>query len=125
MQTLQQTLQRLLLLSMAVAMITACARNKPIVDTQGVNMARYHQDLAACQQYAEQVNTGEKVAAGATGGAVVGGAIGAIFNGTKGAQRGAGAGAVGGAAKGAAAGNREQQQVVKNCLRGRGYRVLN
>ncbi|AFU98205.1 glycine zipper family protein [Simiduia agarivorans] len=105
--------------------LTACARNKPIVDTKGIDPVAYEQDLAECQQYAAQVDTGGKAAGGAVAGAVVGGAMGAVINGSKGARTGAGVGAIGSTAKGAARGAREQQQVVKNCLRGRGYKVLN
>jgi hypothetical protein len=39
--------------------------------------------------------------------------------------RSAGVGAVGGGVQGAASGMRERDQVIHNCLRGRGYRVLN
>ncbi|MBB3167925.1 glycine zipper family protein [Simiduia aestuariiviva] len=116
---------KLLAVGLSLLALSGCARNKPIVDTQGIDMVQYRQDLGECRAYAQEVNTGGKVAGGAAAGAVVGGAIGAVLNGTKGAQRGAGAGAVTGAARGAASGRQEKQQVVKNCLRGRGYRVLN
>lgn len=113
------------LILLFTALLVGCARNAPIIDTKGVDIGQYQQDLAECQSYAQQVDTGGKVAGSTAGGAVVGGAIGAVLNGTKGAQKGAGAGAITGAARGAASGQREQQRVVKNCLRGRGYRVLN
>jgi len=109
----------------ALICLAGCASKKPIIDKKGVDMAAYAQDLEECQTYATEVDKTGKVAGGAAAGAVVGGAIGAVFNGSRGASRGAGAGAIGGAAKGAASGEREQAQVVKNCLRGRGYRVLN
>lgn len=105
--------------------LAACARQQPIVDTKGIDQASYQRDLAECQHYASQVDTAGKAAGGAVTGAVVGGAMGAVINGTKGARTGAGVGAVGGTAKGLARGTREQQQVVRNCLRGRGYKVLN
>jgi hypothetical protein len=95
----------------------------PIVDTKGVDMARYQQDLAECEAYAEQVSTGRAVGKGAAGGAVVGAAIGAISGGS--GTRGAGVGAVAGGAQSARGAEREQAQVVRNCLRGRGYKVLN
>ena len=89
-------------------------------------MAKYAIDKAECQQYAAEVKQGEKVARGAIGGAVVGGAIGAIVNrGSNSAERGAGAGAVTGGVRGTLEGIREQEKVVTQCLRGRGYRVLN
>jgi len=52
----------------------------------------------------------------------VGAAIGAI---TGSAGRGAGIGAVTGGAESARISERERANVVSNCLRGRGYRVLN
>ena len=55
-------------------------------------------------------------------GVVVGAAIGAI---TGNAGQGAGIGAVTGGAESARISDREKANVVSNCLRGRGYRVLN
>ena len=69
--------------------------------------------------------TGEKTAKGAASGAVVGGLIGAITGGSSGAAQGAGVGAVGGGARGAIEGEETEVQVVKRCLSGRGYQVLN
>ncbi|MHA7817461.1 MAG: YMGG-like glycine zipper-containing protein [Pseudohaliea sp.] len=107
--------------------LAGCTTTKEIIiDEQGVDMARYRQDLAECRAYAEQVRTGEKTARGAASGAAIGGAIGAITGGSReSAARGAGVGAVSGAAKGASRGEQEAVRVVKQCLRGRGYRVLN
>ena len=85
-----------------------------IIDQKGVNMAAYQQDLAECKTYSESVQTGEKAGVGAASGAVVGGLIGAITGGSEGAVKGA-----------VSQGAQEEVQVVKNCLRGRGYRVLN
>jgi hypothetical protein len=49
--------------------------------------------------------------------------VGAIAGGDAG--RGAGIGAVTGGAQSARIADREKADVVRNCLRGRGYRVLN
>ena len=95
----------------------------PIIDTKGVDMTAYQQDLAECQSYATQVSTGTAVGKGAAGGAAVGAAIGAIAGGD--AAKGAGIGAVTGGAESARISDREKADVVRNCLRGRGYRVLN
>lgn len=112
------------LIFVATLALAACSGTKgPIIDSQGVDMARYQQDLAQCEIYAEQVSTGRAVAKGATGGAAVGAAIGAIASGNAG--QGAGIGAVTGGAQSARIAEREKAGVVKNCLRGRGYRVLN
>ena len=100
--------------------------DEPIIDRKGVDMSRYYADKADCEAYADEVRTGEKVARGAVGGAVVGGAIGAIIDREpNSAERGAGVGAVTGGVRGAQEGVRETERVVKQCLRGRGYKVLN
>lgn len=100
--------------------------DEPIIDRKGVDMTRYYADKTECEAYADEVRTEEKIARGAIGGAIVGGAIGAIVNrGPDSAERGAGVGAVTGGARGAQEGIRETEHVVKQCLRGRGYRVLN
>ena len=96
-----------------------------IIDEKGVDIGAYQNDLAECQTYANSVKTGEKTAKGAASGAVVGGLIGAITGGSSGAAQGAGVGAVGGGARGAMEGEETEVQVVKRCLGGRGYRVLN
>ena len=111
--------------------LTGCASNRPfvdepIIDRKGVDMSRYYADKTECEAYANEVRTGQKVARGAVGGAVVGGAIGAIIDREpNSAERGAGVGAVTGGVRGAQEGARETERVVKQCLRGRGYRVLN
>jgi len=96
-----------------------------IIDDKGVNMTRYEEDLAQCKGYSEQVAVGKKTAKGAASGAVVGGLIGAVTGDSSDVAEGAGVGAVGGGAKGASQGEQDKVRVVKNCLRGRGYRVLN
>lgn len=115
-----------LIVTALVTLNVACTTtDEIIIDDRGVDMARYQDDLNQCRVYSEQVKTGEKAAKGAVSGAVVGGLIGAAVGDSRSAQRGAGAGAVTGGAKGVSQGERDEVQVVKNCLRGRGYRVLN
>ena len=104
--------------------LSACA-SQPIIDTQGKSMAQYEQDLADCKEYAKQVRTGQKVAVGAAAGAAIGAAIGAAVGDSDTAQRTAGAGAISGSARGVERSVNERQQVVHNCLRNRGYAVLN
>lgn len=108
----------------------ACAvfgrgENRVIIDTRGVDMEQYHDDLAQCSQFAKQVPVGKQAGTSAAGGAAVGGAVGAILAGGEGAAKGSGTGAVTGAYRGTAEAKREQSRVIKNCLRERGYRVLN
>tara|TARA_R110002110_G_scaffold205066_1_gene416682 strand:- start:76874 stop:77230 length:357 start_codon:yes stop_codon:yes gene_type:complete len=111
-----------LLLPVVVACTTT---DEIIIDRQGVDMSRYEQDLAECRTYSSEVKTGEKAARGAASGAVVGGLIGAVVGGSSDAASGAGVGAITGGAGGISRGANEEVQVVKRCLRGRGYRVLN
>lgn len=106
-------------------LLSGCASHKIIIDKEGVDMSKYEQDLATCREYSEEVSTGEEAGRSAVGGAVLGGAVGAILGGRRGAETLGGVGAVTGAARGGAHAEREKDQVVKNCLRGRGYRVLN
>jgi len=109
-----------------MCLLSACTTtDEIIIDQKGVNMNAYDQDLAECRTYASEVKTNEKTAKGAGSGALVGGLIGAITGGVDGAARGAGVGAVGGGARGASEGERSEVEVVKRCLGGRGYRVLN
>jgi hypothetical protein len=124
----QQTRLTLSLISAAV-LLTACAgaEVRPIVDMKGVNEARYEKDLAECQEYAKEASgMGSTAAMGAGAGAVVGGLLGLVTGGnTTGIVQAAGAGAVIGGAGGAFKGNESQEAVVKKCLVGRGYKVLN
>jgi outer membrane lipoprotein SlyB len=117
---------------LAFLLVSACAStyrgygySGVIIDEKGVDMSQFHSDLGECEQYASVVPKGERTATGAAEGAVIGGAVGAIFNGSKGAGRGAATGAIAGGVKGANSSEKEKKQVVKNCLRYRGYRVLN
>ncbi len=109
--------------------LTACAgaEVRPIVDMNGVNEARYEKDLAECQDYAKQATgMGGTAAKGAGAGAVVGGLLGLVTgSNTTGIVQAAGAGAVICCAGGAYKGNGSQEAVVKKCLVGRGYKVLN
>jgi outer membrane lipoprotein SlyB len=106
--------------------IGACTTtDEIIIDKKGVNMSAYSQDLAECREYSSEVQTGEKAARGAGSGAVVGGLVGAVVGGSDSAARGAGVGAVTGGARGVNEGEKDKVKVVKRCLRGRGYKVLN
>ena len=117
------------LISLVVMVVAGCAGAdvRPIVDMKGVNEATYENDLKECQTYAQQQSgMAETGAKGAGAGAVVGGLLGLVTGGNKtGILQAAGAGAVIGGAGGAYSGNQSQEAVVKRCLSGRGYRVLN
>ena len=123
-------MKRLLVLCSLVAVAAvgcAGADVRPIVDMKGVNESAYEKDLQECQAYAkEQSGMGSSAAKGAGAGAVVGGLLGLVTGSNKtGIAQAAGAGAVIGTAGGAYSGNQAQEAVVKRCLSGRGYRVLN
>jgi outer membrane lipoprotein SlyB len=113
------------LLTLATVLAGCTTTDEIIIDRKGVDMARYEADLAECRGYAEEVQVAQKAAKGAASGAVVGGLIGAAVGNSRDAQQGAGVGAVTGGAKGLSEGERETLKVVKNCLRNRGYKVLN
>jgi hypothetical protein len=106
-----------------IVVAAGCAGSKPIIDSAGIDMEQYNTDLAECEQISEQVE--QKAVKGAAGGAIVGGLIGAITGSSTRAVTGAGVGAVIGGAKGTGATSKEKERVVKNCLRNRGYEILN
>jgi len=135
-------LKHMLIMVMLVAIpVLAQAQQNPpdvIVDMQGVDQAQYNADLQACQGTGTQVQAQEaereRVVGTAARGAAVGAAAGAISgnSGSQGAKTGAGVGVVAAGARNAR--NRrdakkqtkkEKDMVVKNCMRGRGYNVLN
>lgn len=120
---MNKILYAVLLVSAIVATGCAGRRAEVVIDPAGVDMGKYEHDLAECQQIAKQVH--QKAVGGAAGGAVVGGAVGGIIGDSDTAGKGAGVGAVTGAARGASATKQERQKVVKNCMRDRGYKVLN
>ena len=121
-----KTLAALMLFTLvACSSIEDVSGNTPIIDTQCVDLSRYEGDRTECQAYADEVQIAQKTAAGAVSGAVIGGLLGAVWGNSNTAQRGTGVGAVGGGAKGVVRGVRERDRVIKRCLMGRGYRVLN
>lgn len=123
----------LLILTSAVLLTSGCANGyggygapkKIIIDTQGVNMNAYYQDLADCENYARQIDVASETTEGVVEGAVVGGVIGAVLGNHETAERSAGAGAVLGGVKGNKRARHEQERIVRRCLSGRGYNVLN
>lgn len=115
---------RILVLSCLLALSACTTTNEIIIDEKRSNMTNYEADLADCESYAEQVRVGEKTVKGAASGGAVGGAVGSVSN-RHDTGEGAAIGAITGGAKGLNEGERDKVRVVKNCLRGRGYRVLN
>ena len=113
------------LMLLATMLVGGCAAdpNKPVIDPEGVDMVQFEADREKCEQVAMQVE--QKAGNEAVSGAVILGIIGAIFGDSDSAKRAAGAGFVTGGAKGLGKTELERARVVKNCLRARGYKVLN
>lgn len=134
-------IRRLSLLMLLAAPLLANAQSSGvnvIVDMEGIDPAKYNQDLQSCQGAGTQVQPAEAEREGVVGtaarGAALGAAAGAISgnSGSQGAKSGAGVGVVAAGARNAR--NRrdakkdtksEIDMVVKNCMRARGYSVLN
>jgi len=122
---------KLTILGLGLLLLLSCRQveeimgNRPIVDTRGVDPEALESDLSDCYDFADQVQTGKKVLTGAATGAVVGGVIGAAAGNSETAKRGAGVGAASGTLSGTSHAMSERKRVVRNCLSGRGYLVLN
>jgi len=111
-------------LILSIILFTGCARHSQIIiDPHGIDMGLYQQDLAECQNLSRQVHS--KVGEGIVGGAVVGAIAGKIIGGNRTAVRTAKLGALSGGLSAGGATRHERERVVKNCLRNRGYQVLN
>lgn len=103
----------------------AGASYRPIIDTQGVDFNRYENDLRQCQQFATQTGDAtQKAAVGAAAGAILGSVLAAAAGGGYDRSATARVGAVTGAVSGGAQGETDQRNIIRRCLAGRGYRVL-
>lgn len=112
-----------------ISMFSGCANTganyRPVVDTKGVDLNQYETDLVDCQQFANQTaGAGQSAAAGAAAGAVFGALLAAAAGGGTSKRSTAGVGAVSGAAGAGAQGENNQRNVIRRCLSGRGYKVL-
>lgn len=116
--------KKMIICLLTVSMVAGCATYRPIVDMKGVDRAAYESDLKECQEYAKQVDPSGEAATGAAAGAVFGALLGAAIGGRGYAGYGARVGAAQGVGAGAAHGMAGQIQIVRNCMAGRGYRVL-
>lgn len=119
---MDQGLLRISAVLLVIGLCCSCASKKPIIDTTNVDMQQYERDLADCEQVAKQVETGGRAAESAAAGAAVGAAQGAIWGSV---GRSAASGAVSGGAGGLYAADYEAARVIKNCMRNRGYAILN
>jgi CubicO group peptidase (beta-lactamase class C family) len=95
-----------------------------LIDPQGVDLNRFYRDYADCSRLAAAVDPTGQALTGAGVGAVIGALVGNTQrvegDGVRGALWGAGLGA--GVALSAA--EQERQQVLRRCLRNRGYAVI-
>ena len=96
-----------------------------IIDTRGVDMAVYRNDFLDCSSFSKNIDVTERtIEEGALSG-VTGAAVGAVLGGKKGAKKIGGSAGILGAVEGNIEARYEQSKIIKNCLRGRGYKVLN
>jgi hypothetical protein len=96
-----------------------------IVDTADVDLNKYYADLAECKAFAKKVDVRDQTTRGVVGGVIVGSVVGAIIGNSDDAKRGGGAAGVLGGIEANAEARKEQNKVMRNCLVGRGYSVLN
>ncbi|MFC3613708.1 glycine zipper family protein [Lutimaribacter marinistellae] len=112
----------------ALISLAACsnvgANYQPVVD--GPVGPNYNADLAQCQALARsQPTINERTAASALTGAATGAAASAIINDSSDdLGRSAAAGALVGATASAIQQTQNQEVIVRNCMRGRGYNVV-
>jgi hypothetical protein len=110
---------------MTVAVLAGCAAHPdPIIDTKGVNPDRLAKDWDECEAFTHEIDISTGVAKGASLGGAIGAATGAASN-RREVDEAAGIGAIYGGTRSGLEADREKQKVFKNCMRGRGYRVLN
>lgn len=132
----QNTIKKAVTTTILVAMATGCAGPnqagygaswQPVVDVRPEQQAAYTADLAQCQAYATQVMSSQQAAmTGALAGAVLGALLGAAAGGNnKFNSRVAGVGAISGGVGAAAEAEGGQRGIIRRCLMGRGYSVLN
>lgn len=112
-----------------VALVAGCATTgagyRPLVDTQGVDMNKFERDLIDCQGFAQQTSSaGEAAAVGAVAGAALGVVLAAAAGRRYSRSTTARVGAVTGAVGAGAQAETDQRNVIRRCLSGRGYRVL-
>lgn len=104
---------------------TSGANYRPIIDTRSVDFNRYESDLRDCQSYATQTaGAAESAAAGALAGALLGGVLAAAAGKNYSRSSSARVGAVTGAVGAGAQGETDQRNIIRRCLAGRGYNVL-
>ncbi|WP_413206922.1 hypothetical protein [Rhodospirillum sp. A1_3_36] len=126
-----KTQTRLFGAALAAMVLGACAGHTPVIDhrTSNKTTAQYERDLAECQAYADERGFAGDTAIGALGGGALGAALGAATGAVlgspgTGAALGAAVGGIGGGAGMGTNAALEQKRIINNCMRNRGYDVL-
>ncbi len=121
-----------IILFLSMFFLASCVNNDvsegndvAIIDTRGVDMDVYRNDLLDCASFSKNIDAIQRtIEEGALSG-VTGAAVGAIIGGKEGAKKIGGSAGILGAVEGNIEARYEQSKIIKNCLRGRGYKVLN
>lgn len=114
----------------ASIIMTGCATRGanyvPVVDMQGRSSGQYNTDLSDCQGYAKhRMDAADGAVSGAIAGAIIGGIFAALIT-PRGYRNYAVAPVIAaGAMGGAVDANDTQETIIKRCLAGRGWNVLN
>ena len=95
--------------------------SKPIIDKKGVDLNAYDVDFKECTEYANDISVGRSVLKGSAAGAAIGGVVEVLTDEDDAIE----VGAISGGAKSGIMSIRQKERVLKKCLRGRGYKVLN
>jgi hypothetical protein len=97
----------------------------PVIDTTGVNVARYYADLDSCRTFSRQIDVQNAQMNGMFAGILAGAFTAAAFGGSRRSMDQAAT--YGGGVGIARAGNKalgKQETIMANCMASRGYRVL-
>jgi outer membrane lipoprotein SlyB len=125
-----ESLSKKIIVLSSVSILIGCAapqgaNYRPIVDNQDVDFNRYEKDLRDCQSYATQTaSAGESAAGGALAGALLGGVLAAAAGKNYSRTNSARVGAVTGAVGAGVEGETNQRNIIRRCLSGRGYKIL-
>ena len=119
-------MKQLIVVVAAAMALSGCATRGagfvPLVDNKGKEYSEITSNVQECQQFAQQQ-------AGAGSGAVAGAVVGALLMAAlaPGGRKNSWAteGAIVGGASGALGANESQENIIRRCLRGRGFSVLN
>lgn len=116
----------------SILFLSSCATYHPVVDSQSVSdQTKYNRDVTDCRVLASQnTDTFRSVAKDSLIGGAIGAGTGTLLgvitgNTAKGLATGAVIGGLAGGTKGAYDSENEYETIFRNCMRGRGYYVLN